>query len=247
MLFASIDYLCFLTQKGRYSRKNEKEPMAYAFEESIPEDVVNSLQIGDIILQGSFNCWLYWAIMYYTNSLINHCAVYIGNRQILHVTLSGSVKEPIESLYGKRTRLIIARFRLPVEKQIKQVQVDNYKYVGIPYSKKVVFEKFLSIITGKNWPHFHWKFYLDILILFLIMDIPFLYFLKIPIFLIIPLLLFCLILVNAILWHFNPISLSALGAPSDLLYSVVKNLGIVILDQNRLKESEESSQSSKRK
>lgn len=237
MIFAIIDYCNFLNQSGRFSRKNLSEPMAYAFEEYIPDKIMKSLQAGDIILHASFDWWVSWAIMYFTSSLISHCAIYVGNGQILHSTVSSSIKEPIESLYRKKSRFIIARFRIPQEKQIKQDQIDDSKYVGIPYSKKVVFKKFLYIISGRNWPCFRWKFYLDILILFLLIDIPFLYFMKSPVFLIIPFLLFWFILVNAIRWRYNPLPLSDLGIPADTLSLVVKNLGIVILDENRLKES----------
>jgi len=240
MIFAIIDYLSFLNQSGRFSRKHLQEPMAYGFEEYIPDKTQRILQIGDIILCASFDSWLSWVIMYYTSSLICHCAIYIGDGQIVHATLSGSVKSPIESLYGKKSRFLIARFRIPQEKLKKSKQVDISKYVNIPYSKKVVFKKFLHIVSGRDWPYFRWKFYFDVFFVFLLIDIPFLIFTRIPVFVLFPFLLFWLILINAIRWRYNPLPSygSDWGKPCDVLNLIVKNFGILILDENRLSASD---------
>ena len=239
MVFALIDYINFTREGGRFSRKNEKEPMAYAFEDSIPDDIAKSLRVGDAIMCSSFNWWVSWAIMYLTSSQISHCAIYVGDGEIIHMRLSGFSKEPLRSLFGKKQRFIIGRFRVP-EGFSKGFPLQ--KYSSILYSKRMLFYKFFNIISGRDWVYFRWRFFIDILVLSLLLDLPLVYLFKFHVFSLTCVFLFCLIIFNGIRHKFDPLPRFEVdtGKPCDLLYLIVKSLGIVILDQERLAVDKDS-------
>lgn len=238
MIFAIVDYFNFRHQRGRYSRNNHKEPMAYGFDKLIPKNIQTSLQEGDTVLSTSFDSGISWAIMYFTSSLISHVSAYIGNGQIIHGTLSGSRKDLIETLYGEKSRFIIVRPPIPKEKQ-SQNEIDYSDFENIPYSMKTVLKKLFLIVSGRDWPYYRWKFYFDILILFLLIDLPFIYFFNISIFLLVPLLLLVLIVINAVRWRYNPLDSYAadVGKPCDVLVLAVSTGRTIILDKNRLKKT----------
>lgn len=231
MLFAVIDYLNYRRQKGRFSFKNEKDPMTYAFKSNLPESVVNKLKPADVILLGSYDWLVSWAIMYLTSSQISHLALYIGNREILHETLSGSVKEPIEAIYGPNTRLIIGQFP---QNDSQKISLDGIisKYTGIRYAIEDVVIKGLRIISGRDWPYFRWKFFFDISILIFFLDVPIIMLLGFPIFSFIILFHLLLIIINSMLWRKDPLSPFAkdVGKPCDMLRWLIFSGGKIILD-----------------
>jgi hypothetical protein len=231
MIFAAIDYFNYRRQRSRYSLKNETDPMTYAFKEELPDSIVSKMNPGDVILSASYDWWVSWAIMYLTSSQISHLAIYVGNQEILHETLSDSVKEPIEALFGPKTRLIVGRFRQKDGQEINVKDITS-KYVGIRYAIEDVILKGIRIITGRDWPYFRWKFYIDITILFFILDVPFMVMIKLPIFSLLSIPYLLLVIRNSLLWRKRPLSPfeKDVGKPCDMLRWLILAGGSIILN-----------------
>ena len=238
MFFAVFDYLSFRSRQGRYSRNNSSEPMSYGFEGCIPEEIIQTMQPGDAILFASFNWWVSWLIMYITSSQVSHLAMYIGNRRIIHATLSGAAVDPIESLCEPKARILVTRLPLPpgTQDSINESKLEGL--LGTPYSYKTVIIKGLRILSGRDWPAFRWKFFADFAVVFLVLDIPFWLTLKFPVASVASVILLGTVLINSVIWRVRPLPRfqADTGSPKDMLEIVVRIGGRIILDKTRLSQ-----------
>lgn len=170
MFFALTDYLAYRRRSGRYSRERSRSPMAFGFDGQLPPKAIAALRPGDAIFLQTFDSRLSWAVMYMTNSEVSHAAIYLGNGLIAHATLSGVVQEPIEALYGARSRLLPCIIKASDE-QRAQLPLDAVSQLGKPYGWRIVFAKALRILFGRLWPFFRWTFVLDIAVLAITADL----------------------------------------------------------------------------
>lgn len=105
MLFALWDYLLYRKRCGPYGNNSDKNAMAIGHTTRLPREVVEALDVGDIIFTQGLRSTTSWGVMYFSNADCDHCATYIGNGYIMHMTLSGSRVDKLNVLYGQ-TRLL---------------------------------------------------------------------------------------------------------------------------------------------
>ena len=159
MLFAAADYVQFRLKAGHYSRRFGSDLMCAAFEDRLPQQVINLMRPGNGILVGSFNNWVSWLIMYLTSSQVSHVANYLGEGKIIHVTIRGVSIDPLESLFKPKVRLLPFAFPMPEMTHGEALELFG-KHVGAPYAWKHVFRKACLILLGRDWPFFRWRFFL---------------------------------------------------------------------------------------
>ena len=100
MLFAIRDYLQFRRVGGRYTAFQSDRLQSFYYAQRIPEEVLTELVEYAIILQGSYDSFSSWLIMYLTDSFYSHAIVYRGGGIITHHMTRGTVTEPLSNLYG---------------------------------------------------------------------------------------------------------------------------------------------------
>lgn len=169
MIYALMDYFHYRKRTGRFSRNIDKSIMGGAFEEKLPEGFVSILKTGDVLFIQTFDSWISWIIMYLTQTDISHVAMYMGNRTILHATLSGVVREEIDNLFGSGIRILPVAFPNGIFNK-KPEDIRTNDLVRKPYDLKGVFCKALLILSGRAWPYFRWYFLLDIATFFIFLD-----------------------------------------------------------------------------
>ena len=81
---------------------------AFAFVDEVPLEEVNRLQHGAFILTQRLNSFTSWAMLYVTKSSVDHAAIYAGDGNVFHMTLSGSKLHSLRSL-AKGARVLILR------------------------------------------------------------------------------------------------------------------------------------------
>lgn len=238
MLFALLDYLKFRSQEGRYSRNNSTEPMSYGFEGRLPEKIIRELKPADSILFASFNSWIAWLIMYLTSSQVSHVAMYIGDRRIVHATLSGVAIEPIESLFERKARMLVTRLRIHSGAADSFDESMVRDLIDRPYGYFTAVKKGLRILFGRDWLMFRWKFFADLVLLLVLLDVPFWLTLGSPIISTAAFALLAVVLANAVIWRIYPLPrfLADTGYPKDMLEIVVRMRGLVIIDADRSDE-----------
>lgn len=240
MFFAFADYLHYLYRRGRFARHPDTSIMTGAFEGSLSPQVLAVLRPGDLIFVETLDWSPSWLIMYLTSSEISHVAIYVGNGEVVHATLDGVRTDPITSLQGN-ARLLPCIWPMPDEKRLEVAEMLRISFEGVPYGWAAVRLKAWRILSGRDWPYFHWKFCADIAIfvfaadtpLFLLMGHPVLTFL-LPLYLI-------LVLFNALRWRVSPLQFSEwTGKPVDILRMLQANGGHFVVDAYSLRMHIES-------
>lgn len=175
-MIAIFDYHNYRKRSGRFARKGKKSVMQLAFPDKVPELALSYLEPGDLLFVSTYENWMSWLIMYLTSSEISHVAMYLGNRQIAHMATSGSIAEPIESIYGKNKMILPCH--LPFDPNLRMELVNTAKTLAnetVPYSWKDVFYRGISILSGRDKFLFRAKFIVDFFTIGLVLDIiPFL-------------------------------------------------------------------------
>lgn len=231
MLWALADYKHYKRKSGRFEHDCSKSIMGGAFEGELPETAVRILQPGDVLFVQTLGWPLSWSIMYLTSSEVSHVAFYIGNREISHATLSGVSTERIEALFDPNTRLLPCVWPMPDEKRLEVVQFLKEHCVGVPYGWLPVFVKAFRILAGRDWPYFRWKFFGDIALALIFLDLPLMFLTGHPIISwVIPAYL-AVIGFNSVLWRFKPLKLSEwTGKPIDILRMLQSQGGTFVFD-----------------
>ena len=232
MIFAAFDYYNYCRKSGRYDRHTGDDIMCGAFNESLPDILVCSLEPGDPIVVGNFESRISWLIMYLTSSQVSHIALYAGNRNIIDQTLGGLAYGPIEDLYGPFNRLLA--IKMPTLKDGRQKEnISPINVPGVakmPYPKRLVIKKGLQILAGRDGRRFRLKFLADVLLIILLISSP-LYFIS-P--WIVISLCFCyvsFVIVNLVISHFRPFPADDKhGAPCDALWIFPQIGGILLVD-----------------
>lgn len=238
MIFALADYWRYINRTGRYARSFKASIMGAAFDGGLPDKVFHVIRSGDILFVQTFDHPLSWLVMYSTSSEISHVAFYLGNGEIGHATLAGTVIEPVEHLYDTSTRILPFVWPMPEETRPKIAETLRREFVGRPYGYAAVILKALRILSARDWPYFRWKFFLDACFTLLFLDLPFLVLFERPVFLWIVPGYLTLIAINAMQWRFRPLPLNEwTGKPCDLLRHLQNNGGSAILDAKTVAES----------
>ena len=230
MIFATIDYLRYARRSGRFSRNIEKSLMGAAFQGEIPVKAIERLLPGDILLVQTLDSPTSWLIMYLTSSEISHVASYLGGGQVVHATSSGTTIDPIESLFGQCTRVLLTQWDWPSE-QRSQVSCSLRNFLGTPYGWSAVLLKGYLILSARDWPYFRWRFLGDISLALLILDLPALLLLHHPL---VSWLIPCylaLIAFHWLLWKVRPLKFNEwTGKPCDMLSIIQQSGGTIMFD-----------------
>lgn len=178
MIFALVDRWRFVRKKGKYGDNQPDGGMAIAFDCGVPPDVVEDLRPGDMIFTQGTKSWLSWAMLYLTSSPVNHVANYIGDGNVLHMTLSGSKIHPLRVL-AKDARVLPVRLN-PICMDVWFAVTEAEEYRMGPKKKKISHHLppkcqlawvAILIVLGFFPDRFRWKSLFDILLLLFTIDL----------------------------------------------------------------------------
>lgn len=166
MIFAAIDFLQYLTKRGRYGASQKDGGMQIAFFDHVPDEIIEQMNEGDMIFTQRLDSLLSWAMMYFTTSPIDHVAVYAGNGTILHATLSGTKLHSLRSL-TKGARVLIARMGLErlewmriTNEQVERVDKGSSFSHFLPPKIQLLLSG-LKIVIGKYPDRIYLRIFLD--------------------------------------------------------------------------------------
>ena len=197
MIFALLDYIDFIREKGRYGEGKTDATMAVAFRDSVPSEVVDELQLGDLIFTQRRDTFLSWGTMYFPSSTVDHCALYESDGNVVHMTLAGLKRHSLRTL-AKGARILIVRFDTPDrdgqenateidfadfdaldDLDDSEDRADDGGYLNrkrrmshvLPPKLQLVFVA-LRIMTGCYLDRYRVKFTIDIVFLAALIDVP---------------------------------------------------------------------------
>ncbi|WP_242163363.1 hypothetical protein [Lysobacter sp. M15] len=232
VIFSLIDYGNYVRLSGRYAR-NYRNLMGRAFQGGVPADKLQKLKPGDVLFVQTLGSSTSWLIMYLTSSQVSHFASYIGGGKIIHATTNaGVVIEPIESLFDKDTRVLIAQLDWP-DSARKEFVSNQMSLVGTPYGRSVVYLKAYQVLSGRDWSHFRWKFAADVILMLLILDMPALLTLHYPVVSwLIPIYL-TIVGFHSLLWKIYPLKRNELTVkPNDMIATLMSSGAALIYDED---------------
>jgi hypothetical protein len=148
MLFAIIDYLSYRDHKDHYSfREIERDGGLLGTKENFPNPA--AIPPFSSLFYHPINSFISWMIMYYTNSLWSHYAMFLRNGYLTDQTTGGSTIHPFcDYLDGKGyIKIFIPKFDISKEKIDKLEEVST-RDVGNKYNYPRVIKMFLQIILG---------------------------------------------------------------------------------------------------
>jgi hypothetical protein len=217
MIFALIDYSRYRCRTGRFARDFGITVMGGAFEDAIPDAALELLHAGDVIVVQTLDKFASWVIMYLTQSEVSHVAMYLGGRRISHATPAAGVTiEMVDALFKPNSRLLPCIRKMPDETRAKIPDHVAESWEGRPYAMLLVLLKGLSILSAHNWPAFRWKFFIDVVLAVVAIDLPF---------------LLLMVLFNAARWKLRRPKMSELFLnPSDSLQMIVASGGAILID-----------------
>lgn len=214
MLYALYDYIAYKRRKGRFGNDLKYGIMASAWEGEIPSFVIDTLSDGDPLFFQTFNSFGAWLIMYGTNSQVSHVGIYAEGGRIFHMTPPRSVIEPLQNCFHKDVRILPCK-NGPTPKQGRPIEIYAAEMAGEPYGYAGVIMKALRILSGRDHQYFRWKFFLDVSLLFILIDIPIILLTKHPFLSYVLPAYLLLIVFNIIRKKYDPLSEEKMGAPVD--------------------------------
>ena len=228
MLFALRDYYDYKHRRGRYSRDPD---ITGAFEGSLNPALLRVLRPGDVLFVQTLDWPLAWLIMYLTRFEVSHVATYLGNGEIGHATLDGFRIEPIKALYGPGARILPSSWALTDDQRTSMAEMFRNDFPGTPYGWLPVVVKGIRLVSGRDWPSFQWRVFLDVALTLMVIDLPFIAWTGAP--RVSWLILAHLILVgfNRLRWPVSPLKLSIWTAkPLDVFMMVNRHGGQFLCD-----------------
>ncbi len=132
MLFAAFDFLAYLAERGRYSPEalaasgwQPVTPETLAEADNAPPASVFCLHPRRSILS--------WVVMYGTNSVASHTAIYLGGGYVCDATTKGVGIRPLGHVLSERCWFVDNRMQpIPEETRARLVQ-NAVKLVGTPF------------------------------------------------------------------------------------------------------------------
>jgi hypothetical protein len=180
MLFALFDYLQFARKKGRYGAE-QRSNMAIAFEGCPPAEAVEQMLPGDIFLTQRLDDWFSWAMMYFSSSSVDHCGIYVGGGEVMHMTFRGGKKHRLDYV-AEGARFLVVRPDLRSFKRVDEKERKNAEEPEEPgeTGKRRFYHRFpprlqltwgaVEIVLGFYPERFRWKFVVDLVILAAVLD-----------------------------------------------------------------------------
>ena len=141
--------------------------MAVGFIDVIPPQDMAKLKPGDLVFTQRLNSNLSWAMMYFTSSSIDHAAVYMGDEQVVHMTLAGTKQHSLRSVaQGCRVLIMrmnmqqLARFAYENQKETDRIDKGSTRRNELPPKLQLTVGA-LYTIHGKYWHRFRFKLWIE--------------------------------------------------------------------------------------
>lgn len=160
MIFAVVDYFQYRYRLGKYSHEAMiKDGWLLAISQNFSN--YRSCVVGDIIFASTAESRLSWAVMYFTQSVVSHTAMFYGDGIVHDCTTAGVLRHSFTNYLDGKSYIKI--MRVPDIPEDKRHQMKSFmdKTLGNRYAWHKVIWLFLSIIFGAH-QHFSWRFYIDI-------------------------------------------------------------------------------------
>jgi hypothetical protein len=152
LLFALWNYFQYRTRRGPYGNDLDKNAMAVGHYDRLPPDVVSMLDVGDLIFTQKLDSLTSWGVMYFTKSDSDHCANYVGNGYIIHMTLGGSRIDKLRVLYGD-TRLLPVKLTFPDGGPAPGLRVDMTPEAIADWKKDPISDETVRLIRRTQVKH----------------------------------------------------------------------------------------------
>lgn len=99
MIFALHDLARYRLRRGIYGADPASNIMAIGHTRPFPTETLQLLRHGDLILCQRLDSILSWSVMYFGGQYgVDHCAVYLAQGQVMHMTLTGVRITPVRAL-----------------------------------------------------------------------------------------------------------------------------------------------------
>jgi hypothetical protein len=226
-----FEYFQYRRLVGKYSNTNGPL-LSHLFEDVLPTEVADRLEPGDSLYILSKRSLRAFIVSYYCHLPLSHIAMCIGDNEIIHATPDrGVVVQKLSSLNNRNLRFLPAKVRIPDE-QRNSIRQTALSHAGRPYSYKVPIINWIHIITGRNWATFHWKFYLDFLILYLIGNVLFIILWESYMMMTLAALHFLVICYFAARWKYLPIPFNRGYTSFNMEFALMLNNMDLIFDEH---------------
>lgn len=165
MIFALLDYLNYRKHRGPYSPATiERQGGKFATQSlySCLEDA----QPGDHMLYHGSNSILSWLVMYFTESIWSHIAVFGENGYLYDLTTSGLIKHHFSDYLDGNGYITLGRQKQITKEQVqKSIQwVEEQLKRGCRFSWWKVFCLGVAILFGGH-RHYRFRLTIDFLVL----------------------------------------------------------------------------------
>jgi hypothetical protein len=212
--------------------------MAGAWEGKMPDHVFRLLNDGDLLAFQNFGSVASWMIMYGSSSFVSHIGTYGEGGKIIHMTPPHFVIEPIADTFHEDVRVLPIRM-LPASKKHTNVERALRARVGEPYGYTLVLRKAWNMVSGRYWPIFRWKFFFDVCLVVILLDLIILGLFGFWGVSWIAVAYLAVILFNRVRWHFDPVDLSEgeHGYPEMAFHVAAAHGGIIVGDAYAAKDN----------
>ncbi|MBU0471451.1 MAG: hypothetical protein KKF65_02420 [Nanoarchaeota archaeon] len=165
MIFALTDYCNYIFQKNKYSPVVlNSHGLKIANKENFPSfENIPPISIIYCHTRGCFNSWL---VMYYTNSVLSHTAMFLENGLLLDVTTSGVIQHSASDYLDNKSYLIILSIQ-KTKDEINECLNRARSMIGCDFNWGGIFYFWLLILFGNN-EEWRLKHSLDVLFIILI-------------------------------------------------------------------------------
>jgi hypothetical protein len=175
VLFASLDYRDYLSQRGKYAPESiRKLGGRLMTPENFPDPSV--FRPSDMLLMHTRTSFLSWLIMYFQSgvsaehSIWSHVAMISYEGNIMDATVEGIIEHPFSDYFDGESYGIVLDTELSDEERAKGVAYGRSR-LGTPYGWGTVFSIGLNILYGRDHSY-HPKFSADVLIVLALLAIP---------------------------------------------------------------------------
>jgi hypothetical protein len=163
----------YRARSGRYARGAPNTIMGTAFEERLPVGHPDFLRPGNLIVLGTMNNVVSWAVMYLTKSEVSHVAIVLDRSTIVHMVPDrGLVAEPVSTLFGPNSRFLVCLMPA-TPNSLSILKASLRPNLGAPYNYRSVARKAIAVLVGRVPAYFRISFFVDIFIVLSLLDLPF--------------------------------------------------------------------------
>lgn len=240
MLFALYDYVQYRLRAGRYAMGSPRSIMGAAFEGAIPGRTLAELQAGDVLFLAHYGSRVSWPLMYLGGCEITHMALFVGDGRIVHQTLGGPAKQVLSGLSDPEMRFLPLKLRTTeAQRQVLSMAADQIVADGSKYDWKSIWTIGRRAVLGRYLRCFRWWFLPDVFFVLLLLDLPFLLWLRHPVVLWIFPVYVMAVCINRVISQFESIPLGSDQVTFlDMIFGMRRQGGYFLFDESVLEIQE---------